>query len=93
MDLGFSRWDALRTDAAPAPLDYSRLIASLVAMQARSRTAASEATLAADAFAGPSPVAALVRLFEAAPGWVEALPALEGSFHPHLAARGRDMAT
>ena len=89
MDLGFSRFDALRSDAAPAPLDYFRLIASLAAMQAASRTAAVEATLAAGTFAGAHPVAALVRLFEAGPGWVEALKTLEGSFHPQLAARHR----
>jgi hypothetical protein len=89
MDLGFSRWDALRTDAAPAPLDYFRLIASLAAMQAGTRTAAVEATLSAGTFAGAHPVAALVRIFEAAPGWVEAVATLDGSFHPQLAADER----
>jgi hypothetical protein len=92
MDLGFTRLDALRSDAAPAPLDYFRLIASLAAMQAASRTAAVEATLAAGTFAGAHPVAALVRLFDAAPGWVDALTTLGGSFHPQLAAQGRGAA-
>lgn len=91
MDLGFTRWDALRTDAAPAPLDYFRLIASLAAMQAGSRTAAVEATLSGGTFTGAHPVSALVRLFEAAPGWVEALGALDGSFHPQLAAQQKGL--
>lgn len=86
MDLGFTRFDALRSDAVPVPLDYIRLIASLAAMQAGSRTAAVEATLTAGTFAGADPVDALVRMYAAEPGWAAAVTALGGSFHPELAA-------
>ena len=92
MDLGFSRLDALRLDAAPLPLDHYRLIASLAAMQAASRTAAVEATLAAGTFATADPVVALVKLFGASAGWAAAVTMLEGSFHPELAAQSHGFA-
>ncbi len=92
MDLGFNRLGALRSGVVPIPLDYYRLVASLSAMQAASRTATVEAMIAAGTFACTDPVAALVRLFCTAPGWTAALAALNGSFHPGLAAESRDPA-
>ncbi len=87
MDLGFSRFDTLRAEVAPVPLDYLQLVASLATMQATSRTAAIEARLLTGTFAASHPVAALVTIFAAASGWAESTGVLGGSFHPEMAAR------
>ncbi|MET0270044.1 MAG: hypothetical protein ABW173_06400 [Sphingomonas sp.] len=72
------------------PLDYARLIVGLAAMQAASRTAATEARLSTGTFAGAHPVLALIELIEGGPGWMEAVAVLEGAFHPRLAAWSRN---
>ncbi|WP_156679406.1 hypothetical protein [Sphingomonas profundi] len=90
MDLGFTRLDALRCDAAaPLPLDYVRLVASLAAMQSATRTAAVEARLSTGTFDSAHPIVALVKLLAAGPGWASSVTTLGGSFHPALAATNR----
>ena len=89
MDLSFRHLDARRSDVVPAPLDYLRLVASLAAMQASSRTAAVEATLSTGTFVPRQPVEAMADLLGPGPGWADAVTTLEGSFHPAIAAGRR----
>lgn len=86
MDLGFARLVAADAEPAPPPLEYTHLVAALAAAQASSRTAAVETWLVAGRAAPATPLAALVDLLTAAPGWRRAAAVLEGSFHPAIAA-------
>jgi hypothetical protein len=88
MDLSFERYDTGKRRNAARGLDYIRLLSSIAAAQAGSRTAATEARLGIRRMPADSPVAALTRLFDPGFGWASAVAALGGSFHPAL-ARGR----
>lgn len=81
MDLGFDRW---KRGGQPT-LDYIRLVSSVAATQAGSRTAIAEAQRDAADGTPEAPVDALVRLFDPAAGWAASVAALGGSFHPALA--------
>ena len=84
MDLSFGR--GRRGHAAePVRLDYPRLIAILVALQAASRSAQVESALAAPAAGPASPVDRLVALLNRAPGYAAAARAPGGSFNPSVA--------
>ena len=85
MDLGFERSEHGEGRGRPRRLDYVRLLASVAAVQAGSRTAAAEARLASDPMTSDSPVEALARLFDPSFGWSAGVAALGGSFNPALA--------
>lgn len=84
MDLSFDRRVARGHGAEPA-LDYLRLVSSITATQAASRTAATEARLTSAWTPLESPIDALVRLFDPGLGWASGVAALGGSFNPRLA--------
>ncbi|HEY0014163.1 MAG TPA: hypothetical protein VGB79_15075 [Allosphingosinicella sp.] len=88
MDLAFLRRAErmlAREHAAPAPIDYSLLVATLSAHQATSATA--KAAEAATRRGWERPNDALAELLSAGPGWRRAVRAQRGSFNPRAAQR------
>ena len=86
MDLSFGR-SRKRRSATAVRLDYPRLTAIVASAQAASETARIEGRLSRDGSAQGTPVEGLVALLESGSGWIEAARALDGSFHPGVAAR------
>ena len=87
MDLGFGRLEPSDAEAVSVPLDYQRLVAELLALQASSLTAAVATRRTGGLLAEGDPVAALVALMDGGPEWAEAVAILEGAFNRALAAR------
>ncbi|HEX8194228.1 MAG TPA: hypothetical protein VF552_15140 [Allosphingosinicella sp.] len=86
MDLAFfQRAERMlaRDHAAPAPLDYGLLVATLAAHQAESATARAAATRRG----WERPNDALAELLIAGPAWRRAVRAQRGSFNPRVAQR------
>jgi hypothetical protein len=84
VNLGSDWLGAGPSGAQALGLDYGRLVASLAAVQAASRTAVGDVASNAP-LDEADPVDALVLLFAGQPGWGGAVTALGGSFSPVVA--------
>jgi hypothetical protein len=71
----------------PAPLDFSTMVAGVLASQSRSTAATAQIHHDVARSIADSPEQALATLMQARPGWRAAAGVLGGSFHPGVAAR------
>ena len=73
------------SDTAAVPVEFPLLVATLVAAQSASPTAAAHTHHQVGRTIGGCPEQAIVTLLQARPGWRAAAAALGGSFHPGVA--------